>query len=153
MFYFGLHRSEQLRVAPGVDLSEEQQAELTKLACSKRTSVGSVATCTHRALAAQGLQNKDIAEQLGVGRVQVSRWRERDMPRGAPPVKVDVQKLVKLTTQSQPEAATYWSTREMGGSAGRQRQHRDAALAGQRPEAAHRARIQGLARPKVRREA
>jgi uncharacterized protein YjcR len=28
-------------------------------------------------LAAQGLQNKDIAEQLGVGRVQVSRWRER----------------------------------------------------------------------------
>ena len=23
------------------------------------------------------MQNKDIAEQLGVGRVQVSRWRER----------------------------------------------------------------------------
>ena len=75
-------------------------------------------------LAAQGLQNKDIAEQLGVGRVQVARWRERyaesrlagierDLPRGAPPVKVDVARLVELTTQSKPEAATHWSTRKM----------------------------------------
>jgi hypothetical protein len=56
--------------------------------------------------------------------VQVSRWRERylesglqgierDLPRGAPPVKVDVTKLVELTTQSTPEAATHWSTRKM----------------------------------------
>ena len=30
-------------------------------------------------LAAQGLQNKDIAQALGVGRVQVARWRERDL--------------------------------------------------------------------------
>ena len=75
-------------------------------------------------LAAQGLQNKDIAEQLGIGRVQVARWRERylesglqgierDLPRGAPPVKVDVAKLVELTTQSTPDAATHWSTRKM----------------------------------------
>ena len=28
-------------------------------------------------LAAQGLQNKDIAQALGVGRVQVARWRGR----------------------------------------------------------------------------
>ena len=72
-------------------------------------------------LAAQGLQNKDIAQALGVGRVQVARWRERylqvglegierDLPRGAPPVKVDVQKRVELTTQSTPEAATHCST-------------------------------------------
>ncbi len=70
------------------------------------------------------MQNKDIADVLGVGRVQVGRWRdryadaglqgiERDLPRGAPPVKVDVAKLVKLTTQSKPEASTHWSTRKM----------------------------------------
>ncbi|MHB8258390.1 MAG: helix-turn-helix domain-containing protein [Acidiferrobacterales bacterium] len=64
-------------------------------------------------LAADGLQSKDIATRLGVGRVQVSRWRERyaqlrfagierDLPRGAPPVKVDVARLVELTTQSKP---------------------------------------------------
>ncbi|WP_319025343.1 helix-turn-helix domain-containing protein [Acidithiobacillus ferridurans] len=54
-------------------------------------------------LAAEGLQNKEIAERLGVDRMQVARWRkryleqrlagiERDLPRGAPPVKVDVAK-------------------------------------------------------------
>ena len=40
-----------------------------------------------------------------------------------------------------------------GRGAGGQRQHRHAALAGQRPEAASGARLQGLARPEVRREA
>jgi transposase len=60
-------------------------------------------------LAADGVQNKDIAQQLGVGRVQVARWRERhlesrlagierDLPRGAPPVKVDAARLVALST-------------------------------------------------------
>ncbi|MBC7989660.1 MAG: helix-turn-helix domain-containing protein [Luteimonas sp.] len=56
--------------------------------------------------------------------MQVARWRERylesglqgmerDLPRGAPQVKVDGAKLVELTTQSKPEAATHWSTRKM----------------------------------------
>jgi hypothetical protein len=39
--------------------------------------------------------------------------RKVRLPRGAPPVKVDVAKLVELTTQSTPEAATHWSTRKM----------------------------------------
>jgi transposase len=80
-------------------------------------------------LAADGTQNKDIAEQLGVGRVQVSRWRERyerlrlagierDLPRGAPPVKVDAARLVELTTQAKPVAATHWSTRKMAAELG-----------------------------------
>ncbi len=92
---------------------------------SKLTSVRLALRARIVLLAAKGLHNKDIAAQLGVGRVQVSRWRERyaqsrlagierDLPRGAPPVKVDVQRLVELTTQSQPEAATHWSTRKMG---------------------------------------
>ena len=38
---------------------------------------------------------------------------ERDLPRGAPPVKVDLAKLVQMTTQVKPEAATHWSTRKM----------------------------------------
>jgi transposase len=80
-------------------------------------------------LASQGLQNLEIAAQLGVGRVQVGRWRERyaearlkgierDLPRGAPPVKVDVTRLVELTTQSTPKAATHWSTRTMAAELG-----------------------------------
>ncbi len=124
MLYFGLHWSEKLRVAPAIDLTDEQKSELGTLARSKRTSVRLAQRAQIVLLAAQGLQNKDIAEQLGIGRVQVARWRERfleaglpgierDLPRGAPPVKVDVAKLVELTTQSTPEAATHWSTRKM----------------------------------------
>jgi CRP-like cAMP-binding protein len=101
MLYFGLHWSEQLRVAPAIELTDEQEGELTRLARSKRTSVRLAQRTQIVLLAAQGLQNKDIAEQLGIGRVQVARWRERylesglqgierDLPRGAPPVKVDV---------------------------------------------------------------
>ena len=80
-------------------------------------------------LAADGLQNKDIAAQLGMGRVQVARWRERytqsrlagierDLPRGAPKEVVNVARLVELTTQSQPKAATHWSTRKMAAELG-----------------------------------
>lgn len=129
MFYYGFHWSEQLRVAPAISLTDEQERELTRLARSKRTSVRLAQRAQIVLLAAQGLQNKDIAEQLGIGRVQVARWRERylecglqgierDLPRGAPPVKVDVAKLVELTTQTTPEAATHWSTRTMGAALG-----------------------------------
>jgi transposase len=118
-----------VRVAPVVVLSEEQEAELTKLVRSQLTSVRLSQRARIVLLAAQGLQNKDIAEQLKVGRVQVARWRERyvesglagierDLPRGAPPMKVDVQKLVELTTQTKPEAATHWSTRKMAAQLG-----------------------------------
>jgi transposase len=114
-----------MRVAPAVELSEEQECELKKLMRSGLTSVRLAQRVRIVLLAAQGMQNKDIAEQLGIGRVQVARWRERyiaaglagierDLPRGAPPAKVDVQRLVELTTQSNPEAATHWSTRKMG---------------------------------------
>jgi transposase len=118
-----------MRVAPQIELTDEERAELTKLTRSKLTSVRLVQRARIVLLAAQGLQNKEIAAELGVGRVQVARWRERygelrlagiarDMPRGAPPVKVDVARLVELTTQSTPEAATHWSTRTMGKALG-----------------------------------
>ena len=124
MLYFGLNWSEQLRVAPAVELTDEQESELTRLARSKTSSVRLAQRARIVLLAAQGMQNKDIADALSVGRVQVGRWRdryaeaglagiERDLPRGAPPVKVDVARLVELTTQTKPEAATHWSTRTM----------------------------------------
>jgi transposase len=124
MLYFGLNWSEQLRVATVFELTDEQERELTKLARSKKASVRLAQRARIVLLCAQGLQNKDIAELLGVGRVQVGRWRDRyaqaglpgiqqDLPRGSPPVKVDVARLVELTTQTQPKAATHWSTRKM----------------------------------------
>ena len=110
-------------------MTYEERTELTALVRSKLTSVRLALRARIVLLAAQGLQNTDIAAQVGVGRVQVSRWRGRyaqsrlagiwcDLPRGAPPVKVDVARLVELTTGSKPKAATHWSTRTMAAELG-----------------------------------
>ena len=118
-----------MRVAPKIVLTDEAQTELTKLSRSGRTSVRLAQRARIVLLASQGLENKDIAQEVGVGRVAVARWRqryldaglegiERDLPRGAPPVKVDAAKLVELTTQTTPEAATHWSTRKMAAQIG-----------------------------------
>ncbi len=113
-----------MRVAPKIVLTQEERVELTKLERSRLSSVRQVLRARIVLLAADGMQNKVIAKELGVGRVQVARWRERyaesrltgierDLPRGAPPAKVDVARLVELATQTKPEAATHWSTRKM----------------------------------------
>jgi hypothetical protein len=40
--------------------------------------------------AAQGLQNKFIAEHLGIARLQVARWRERFLESGLPGIEHDL---------------------------------------------------------------
>jgi transposase len=118
-----------MRIATEIVLTDEERGELTRLARSKLTSVRLALRARIVLLAAQGVQNIDIAAQLNVGRVQVARWRERfarlrlsgierDLPRGAPPSTVDVARLVELTTQSTPAAATHWSTRTMAAELG-----------------------------------
>ena len=118
-----------MRVAPAIVLTDEQKAALTRLSRFGRTSVRLAQRARIVLLAAQGLQNKDITEQFGIGHVQVARWRERflqagvegierDVPRGAPPVKVNVAEMVQLTTQSKPAAATHWSTRKLAAELG-----------------------------------
>ena len=113
-----------MRVALEIVLTEEERVELAKLSQSRLTSVRLAQRAQIVLLAANGMQNREIAEEMGIGRIQVARWRgryaetrlagiERDLPRGAPPKKVDVARLVELTTQSKPAAATHWSTRKM----------------------------------------
>ena len=113
-----------MRVAPQIVLTLEERFDLMKLVNSRLTSVRLEQRAGIILLAADGYQKNDIGQMLALGRVQVARWRqrygqsrlagiERDLPRGAPPVKVDVARLVALTTQSVPKAATHWSTRTM----------------------------------------
>lgn len=113
-----------MRVAPEIILTSQERAELMRLVRSRLTSVRLEQGTEIVLLAADGFQNRDIAQMLAIGRVQVSCWRqryglyrlagiERDLPRGAPLVTVDVARLVELTTQSKPVAATHWSTRTM----------------------------------------
>lgn len=113
-----------MRVAPAIELNQEEEAELSRLAQSKLSFVRLAERARIVLLAAQGLQNLQIAQELCVDQITAGCWRqryiesglagiERDLPRGWPPVKVGVAKLVELTTQTQPEAAMHWSTRTM----------------------------------------
>jgi hypothetical protein len=82
-----------MRVAPEIVLTEDERAELTKLSQSRLISVRLAQRAQIVLLAANGLRNQEIAEEMGIGRIQVARWRgryadmrlagiERDLPRG-----------------------------------------------------------------------
>lgn len=118
-----------MRTAATIEVGEEERARLTQLARSKTVSVRLARRAQMVLLASQGLANDAIAQQLGVGRIQVGRWRsrylegglaaiEKDLPRGGRPVQADVAKIVRLTTQTRPEAATQWSTRTLAAKVG-----------------------------------
>jgi len=109
-------------------------------------------------LTADGLDNRRIAELVGVGRIQVGRWRERcaarglkaieqDLPRAGRKPKVDPAEIVRLTTQTEPQGAREHSDARGG------RGERRAPLEGAWPEATPGKTLQGIARSQVRREA
>ena len=66
-----------MRVAPKIVLTAEQEKELTKLSRSNTTSVRLALRAKIVLLASSGYDNTQIAEELGIGRVQAGRWRER----------------------------------------------------------------------------
>ncbi|MGH7837047.1 MAG: IS630 family transposase [Candidatus Binataceae bacterium] len=122
-----------MRVAPTITLTEEQQSELTSLA---RARSAQPARLVQRArvvlLAAQGLQNREIAQRVGASRYLVARWRERflkrgvagiekDAPRPGRPTVIDrvkVREIVRVTTRERPAGATHWSQRTLAEATG-----------------------------------
>jgi len=118
-----------MRIAPQIVLTAEEEKTLRKLSRSNTASVRLARRARIVVLAACGKDNMQIANELGVGRVQVGRWRERyardgmagieqDSPRGGRHPTVDAQELVRLTTQTLPDNATHWSTRTLAEVAG-----------------------------------
>ena len=118
-----------MRIAPEIVLSAEARAELMRLKQSKSTNARLAQRVRIVLLAAKGVQNKDIAEELGIGRVQVARWRERyatlgmagierDLPRGAPPSVVDPERLRELTARPGPEPGKPWTARSLAAALG-----------------------------------
>ena len=118
-----------MRVASAIELDDAQREKLVKLAHSNTTEVRLARRAGIVLLAADGLDNRKIAELVGVGRIQVGRWRERyargglkaieqDLPRGGRKPKVDPAEIVRLTTQTKPQGATQWSTRTLAAIAG-----------------------------------
>jgi transposase len=82
-------------------------------------------------LCARGLENKVVAEKLGVHAVTVGKWRARfvekrldglfDEPRpGVPRTVTDeqVEEVLRLTLETTPRGATHWSSRKLAKKVG-----------------------------------
>ncbi len=82
-------------------------------------------------LAAEGRTNTEIAEELGVARNTVAKWRSRfaehrldgltDEPRPGQPRKISdavVEEVIVKTLETTPKDATHWSTRSMAAEVG-----------------------------------
>jgi len=118
-----------MRIAEQIELSPQERSRLLRLTHSDTVSVRLARRAAIILLAADGFENKTIGEIIGAGRVQVATWRKRyaaggwaalehDLPRGGRKRSVDRAEIVRLTTQTKPEAATQWSTRTLAAVAG-----------------------------------
>ena len=121
-----------MRVATAIKLTSEQRQQLQTAARSRSLPLRVVERAQIILLAADGLRNDEIAQRLSTSRFKVSRWRERyarqgfagiekDAPRpGRTPAMTPqrVERIVQMTTQERPSAATHWSTRTLAALVG-----------------------------------
>jgi transposase len=121
-----------MRIAPKIDLSTEEREQLETWAEGRRVAVRVAERAKLVLLCAQGRTDLEVAEQLGIYRRTVSRWRMRFIEQGMAGIEQDgtrpgrkpkisaskVKKIVVMTTQSRPEEATHWSTRTMAAQIG-----------------------------------
>lgn len=116
-----------MRLAPQIELTEEQREQLEKLSRGRSRPARVVERARIVLLAFEGKQNREIAEILGVTRRTVGRWRSRFAAKGMAGIEKDaprpgrrrslsedfVREVVRKTTQERPANATHWSTRSM----------------------------------------
>jgi transposase len=114
-----------------IELTGDERAQLEGWA-RRRTSAQALALRSRVVLlAAEGLNNTEIAERLGVHRPMVRKWRGRfaehrldgltDEPRpGRPRTVTDeqVEEVIVKTLETTPKDATHWSTRSMAAEVG-----------------------------------
>ena len=116
-----------MRVAKAIELDAQTERELRVLAQRKRIEVRLQQRARVVLLAAKGMQNKEIALEVGLDRRQVALWRDRflaggidalrkDAPRSGRPASVMAQmesRIVQATQHERPVNATHWSTRTL----------------------------------------
>lgn len=120
-----------MRIAPKVTMTVEQRTQLETWTKARRVSVRLAQRAQIVLLAAEGKMDIEIADELGIGRRNAARWRERFIELGLRGIERDaprpgrkrtvsdqrVSKIVQMTTQTRPANATHWSTRLMAKAA------------------------------------
>src|SRR3954463_15979797 len=118
-------------VAVAIELSEDERAQLEAWT-RRRTSAQALAQRSRIVLlAAEGLKNTEIAEELGIHRAMAAKWRSRfarqrldgltDEPRPGRPRTISdeqVEAVIVKTLETTPKDATHWSTRSMAAEVG-----------------------------------
>lgn len=121
-----------MRIAPVIALTEAQRVQLTGYARGRKVPLRVSQRAKILLLAADGKQNKEIAQALATSTPTVARWRLRFLQQGVPGIEADarrpgrnrsvstetVQEIVRRTTQEKPPQATHWSTRSMARASG-----------------------------------
>ena len=116
-----------MRIAQPILITDEERELLTRWARGRSTPARLVARAKIVLLAASGLQNQQIARQVGTDRFTVARWRsrfaqehlggiEKDAPRsGRKPTRRNrlAARIIERTTQTRPAQATHWSVRTL----------------------------------------
>ena len=116
-----------MRVAKVIELDEHTKRQLRVLAKARRVEARLQQRALVILLAAEGLQNREVAVQAGLDRRQVALWRQRfldggidalrkDAPRTGRPATLTPEmqsRIVRATLHDRPINATHWSTRTL----------------------------------------
>ncbi len=116
-----------MRVASAITLSDSDRLILERWARGRSTPARLVVRSKIALLAASGLRNKAIAQELRCGTKTVSLWRrrfaqhgvagiEKDAPRGGKRTEkseVLVQQIIHKTVHELPPRRSRWSTRSL----------------------------------------
>src|ERR1700756_2929184 len=116
-----------MRIARAVTLDLKQREQLEQRARARSLPARVVERARIVLRAAEGMQDKEIAQEFSLTPEKSARWRnrflegglaalEKDAPRpGRTPTitSAKIQEVVRKTTQEKPPNATHWSTRTM----------------------------------------
>jgi transposase len=121
-----------MRVARPVVLDKQGKGALEQLARGRSLPARLVERARIVLRAAAGLQDQQIASELGITPEKAARWRNRYVDGGIKALETDasrpgrprtitdaqVAEVIQKTTQEKPANATHWSTRTMAAAAG-----------------------------------
>ena len=119
------------RTAVAIELTSAERSALEALAGRRRTAQGLAKRARIVLAAAEGTENKMIAQTLEADANTVGKWRRRfaehrldglyDEPRSGAPRRIEddeIAEIVRLTLETTPPDATHWSLRSMATAVG-----------------------------------
>lgn len=121
-----------MRVAPAITLSATERSQLERMKRGRSSSIRLKERAAIVLLAAEGLENREIAMRLNQDKMKVGRWRlryakagmagilkDKSRPGRIPPVAPATRKrIIALTVKDRPLGATHWSRTTMAKAVG-----------------------------------